>query len=112
VLPTILSIDFPRNYDVILERLDLRTLHSKRRHLNALFLTNVFNNNIDCQSIMDTVILRVPSKIIRDFSILTVNKALRSSPSARCSTMANKMYQFVDVFSTKTISLDDLCYAI
>jgi hypothetical protein len=26
---------------------------------------------------------------------------------ARCSTMANKVYQFMDVFSTKTISLDD-----
>jgi hypothetical protein len=32
------QFDFPRNYDVILERLGLRTLHSRRRHLDALFL--------------------------------------------------------------------------
>jgi hypothetical protein len=37
----------------------------------------------------------------------------RFSPSARCSTVANKVYQFMDIFSTKTISLEDLlCYAI
>jgi hypothetical protein len=57
---------------------------------------------------MDTVILRVPSKLIRDFSIFSISKALRSSPSARCSTVANNIYQFMDVFSTETVSLDDL----
>jgi hypothetical protein len=62
---------------------------------------------------MDTVSLRFPSKLIRDSSIFSVSKVLRSSPSARCSTVANKIYQFMDVFSTKTISLDDLLrYAI
>jgi hypothetical protein len=49
---------------------------------------------------MDTVSLLVPSKFIRDFSIFSVIKAMRSSPSARCSTVANKMYQFMEVFST------------
>jgi hypothetical protein len=63
------QFDFRRNYDVILERLGLITLHSRRRHLDALFLINVFTNTIECQSIMDTVSLRVPSKLIRDFSI-------------------------------------------
>jgi hypothetical protein len=62
---------------------------------------------------VDTVSLGVPSKLIRDFSIFSVSKAQRSSPSARCSTVVNKIYQFMDVFSTKTILLDDLlCYAI
>jgi hypothetical protein len=57
-----------------------------------------------------TVSLRVPWKLIRIFSIFNVSKALRSSPSW-CSTVANNIYQFMDVFSTvtsKTISLDDL----
>jgi type III secretory pathway component EscV len=35
-----------------------------------------------------------------------------SSPSARCSTVANNIYQFMDAVSTKAILLDDLCYAI
>jgi hypothetical protein len=78
----VLPADFPRNYDVILERLSSRTLHSRRRHLDALFLIIFFNNTIDCQSILDTVNLTVPSKLIRDFSIFSVSKALRSSLSA------------------------------
>jgi hypothetical protein len=107
------QFDFPRNCDAILGRLVLRTLHSRRRHLDALFLINVFNNTIDCQSILDTVSLRVPYKLIRAFSIFSVSKALRSTPPARCSTMGNKVYQFMDIFSTKTTSVDDLlCYAI
>jgi hypothetical protein len=104
------QFDFPLNYDVILERLGLRTRHSRRRHLDALFLVNVLKNTIDCQSILDTVSIRVPSKLIRDFSIFSVSKALSSSPSARCATVANKVYQFMDIFSAKTISLDALLY--
>jgi hypothetical protein len=51
---------------MILERLGLRTLYSRRMHHEALFLINVFNNTIDCQSILDIVSLRVPSKLITD----------------------------------------------
>jgi hypothetical protein len=81
------QFDFPRNYDKIFERLGLRRLHSRRRHLDVLFLINVFNNTIDCQSVLDTVSLRVPSKLIRDFSVFSVNKALRlSRPKSRVQT--------------------------
>jgi hypothetical protein len=83
------------------------TLHSRRGHL-YLFLINVLNDTVDCQSIMGNVSLRVPSKLIKNFAIFSVSKALRSSPSARCSTMANTIYQFMDAFNTKTISLHDL----
>jgi hypothetical protein len=46
---------------------------------------------------MYAVSLRVPSKLIRDFSIFSVIKAIGSSSSARCSTVANSIYQFMDV---------------
>jgi hypothetical protein len=59
---------------------------------------------------MDTVNLCVPYKLIRIFSVCSVSKALRSSPSARCSTCANNIYKVMDVFSTKTISLVDLLF--
>jgi hypothetical protein len=65
--------DFPRNYKT-LERLGLRTLHSRRRHLYALFLINVFNNTIDCQSIRNIVSLRVPSKLFRVSPFLVLVK--------------------------------------
>jgi hypothetical protein len=44
---------------------------------------------------MDTVNIHVPSKLIRDFSIFSVSKALRSSASARCTTVANIIYRFM-----------------
>jgi hypothetical protein len=64
-------------------------------------------------SLFWTLSIRVPSKLIRDFSIFSVSKALSSSPSARCSIVANKVYQFMDIFSAKIISLNNLlCYTI
>jgi hypothetical protein len=95
------QVDFPCKYDVILERFVLRTLHSRRRRLDALFLINIFNNTVDCQSILDTVSLQVSSKLIKGYSIFSVSKALRSSPSARCSTMVNKVYQFMNILALK-----------
>jgi hypothetical protein len=44
---------------LILNCLNFRTLHSRRRHLDALFLINTFKSKINCHSIMDTVGLSV-----------------------------------------------------
>jgi hypothetical protein len=46
---------------------------------------------------MDTVSFRVPSKLIRDFSYFSVSKAVRSNPSARCSTVGNNTNHYMDV---------------
>jgi hypothetical protein len=62
----------------------IRTLHSRRRHLDVLFLINVLI------TLMTASLFRIPSKLIRDFSIFSVSRALKSSPSARFSTVANK----------------------
>jgi hypothetical protein len=53
------------NYDLILSHLNFRTLYSTRRHIDALFLINVFKSKINCQSFMDTVGIRVPRGQIR-----------------------------------------------
>jgi hypothetical protein len=50
---------------MILSGLNFRTLSSRRRHLDALFLLNVFKGKIDCRSKMDTVSIRVPIRQIR-----------------------------------------------
>jgi hypothetical protein len=47
--------NFLRNSGLILNYLHLKTLYSRRQHLDALFLVNVFKNKINCYSIMDTV---------------------------------------------------------
>jgi hypothetical protein len=88
----------PRNYDLILNCINFRTLYSRRRHLHALFLINVFKGKINCHSIIDTVGIRVPIRQIRDFSTFNVNSALRHSPSARCASAANDICRFLDIF--------------
>jgi hypothetical protein len=47
-------------YEDILVRLNFLTLHLRRRHLDALFLINVFKGKISCSSVFDTVSLRIP----------------------------------------------------
>jgi hypothetical protein len=77
------------NYEGMLSRLNVSTLHSRRKHLGALFLINVFKNKISCSSIFDTVNLRIPSRRIRDFSTFVANHNFKVSPSARCVSAAN-----------------------
>jgi hypothetical protein len=61
-----------RNYELMSTYLHLKTLYSRRQHLDALFLVNVFKNKLNCCSIMDTVGLHIPAKQIRDFSTIRV----------------------------------------
>jgi hypothetical protein len=42
-------------YEDVLVRLNFLTLHLRRRHLDAIFLINVFKGKISCSSIFDTV---------------------------------------------------------
>jgi hypothetical protein len=44
----------------MLSRLNISTLHSRRKHLDSLFLINIFKNKVSCSSIFDTVSLRIP----------------------------------------------------
>jgi hypothetical protein len=44
------------NYDLILSCSNFRTLYSRRRYLDVLFLINVSKGKINCHSIMDTVL--------------------------------------------------------
>jgi hypothetical protein len=53
--------DILHNYNLVLNSLNFRTLYS-RRHLDALFLINVFKDRINCPSILVTVGIRVPTR--------------------------------------------------
>jgi hypothetical protein len=52
-------------YEDVLLRLNFLTLHLRRRHLDALFLINVFKGKISCSSVFDTVSLLIPTRSIR-----------------------------------------------
>jgi hypothetical protein len=91
-----------RNYDLILSHLNFRMLYS-RRHLDALFLINVFKGKINCHSIMDLLVPRVPGRKIREFYTFSVSCALRNSPPARCVIAAFEIGDFW-IFLAKTSS--------
>jgi hypothetical protein len=77
------------NYEDILVRLNFLTLHLRRRHLDVLFLINVFEGKISCSPVFDTVSLRIPTRSIRDYTTFTVHRNFKVSPSARCVSAAN-----------------------
>jgi hypothetical protein len=92
------------NYNSTLNTSSFRTLHSRRRYLDALFLINVFKGKINCPSIFDTAGIRLPTRQIREFSTFSVSSALKHSPSARCVIAANDVCRYLDIFQKKTIS--------
>jgi hypothetical protein len=94
------------NYESVLNYLHFKTLYSRRRNVDALFLINVFKNKIYC-SVTDSVGLRVPTKQIRGFSTFNVSNASRRSPSTRCVTAANNIRKSPDLHNKHNISLED-----
>jgi hypothetical protein len=65
------------NYESMLNCQHLINLYSWRQNLDALLLSNVFKNKIDCCSVMDTVGLLAPCKQIRDFTTFNVSNVSR-----------------------------------
>jgi hypothetical protein len=95
-------------YEDILVRLNFLTLHLRRRHLDALFLINVFKGKISCSSIFDTVSLRIPTRSIRGYITFTVHRNFKVSPSARCVSDANPVCRCIDIFNKDCILLTDV----
>jgi hypothetical protein len=59
----------------------MRMLYSRQQHLDCLYIFNVFEWKINCLSFMDTVIRRVLTKSVNEFSVFTVSNIVMSSPS-------------------------------
>jgi hypothetical protein len=78
-------------------------LDVRRRHIDALFLINVFRGAKFCPSVLDVVGLRVPSRNIRKFSTFSCSST--HCPTARCVVAANSVYEFVDILSKSYLSL-------
>jgi hypothetical protein len=91
--------DMEYHYDIILEKLNLQTLHTRRRHIDALFLINAFCGTKNCPSVLETVGLRVPTLNIRNFT--TFSCSFSHCPSA------NAVCKSIDIFR-KSWSLNSL----
>jgi hypothetical protein len=61
-------LDLEYHHDDILEKLNLQTLHIRRRLFDVLFLINVCNRAKCCPSLHETVGIRVPTRNIRNFT--------------------------------------------
>jgi hypothetical protein len=92
----------------MLSRLNISTLYSRRKHLDAVFLINVFKNKISCSSIFDNVNLRIPSRRIRDFCNFVVNHNFKVSLSVKCVSAANAICKEIDIFNKDRIALVDI----
>jgi hypothetical protein len=97
------QFDISRNYDLILNYWNFRTLNSRRHHLDALFLINDLMGKINCHSTVDTVCIHVPTRH-KEFSALSVSSALQHSSSARCAIAANDICRVLNSL-IKTLSL-------
>jgi hypothetical protein len=89
--------DVEYRYDTLLEKLNLQTLHIRRRHLDAAFLINVFRGTKYCPSVLETVGIRVPTRNIRNFTMF--NCSSNHCPSARRVSAANAVCKFTDNFN-------------
>jgi hypothetical protein len=101
-LVIIFHFDILPNYYFILNCWNFRTLNF-RRHLDALFPVYIFEGEINCHSIMDTVGIRVLRRLIREFSTFSMSSALRHSPSHRWAIAATDIFRYFDVFSRNSI---------
>jgi hypothetical protein len=98
--------DMDYHYISMLDTLNLRSLHTRRRHIDALFVICVFRDVINCPSVLETVGIRVPSRIIRNFSLFCCSSS--HCPSARCVLAANTACNSLDIFRNSRISLKNL----
>jgi hypothetical protein len=69
--------DVEYHYDNILEKLNLQTLHIRRRHFDALFLINVLSGTKYCPSVLETVGIRIPTRNILPRSVAPSATALQ-----------------------------------
>jgi hypothetical protein len=54
--------DVEYHYENISEKLNLQTLHIRRRHFDAPFLINIFSGTKYCPFVLETVGIRVPTR--------------------------------------------------
>jgi hypothetical protein len=82
--------------DMITDILNLPTLWSRQRLLNALSLTGVLKRNLSSPSIFHTINLRVPTKSVRDISTFDFYQHDKVSLSARHVSLTNVVCRYID----------------
>jgi hypothetical protein len=94
-------------YEDILVRLNILTLHLRRRHLDALFLINVLKAKLVAHLFLILLVCAYPLGLLRDLSSFTEHSNFKVSPSARCVSAANAVCRSIDIINTDCIRLTD-----
>jgi hypothetical protein len=94
------------HYISMLDTLNLWSLHTRCRNIDALFVICVFRDVINCPSVLETVSIRVPSRNIHNFSLFCCSSS--HCPSARCVLAANIVCNSLDIFRNSKIRLKNL----
>jgi hypothetical protein len=95
--------DVEYDYDNLLEKLKLLTLHNRHHHFNALFLINVFSGTKRCPCILKTVSMCLPAWNIHNFTMFACSST--HCPSARCVSAANAVCKHADIFSNLCLNV-------
>jgi hypothetical protein len=98
--------DVEYHYDNIFEKLNLQTLHIRRRHFDALFLINDFSGTKHFPSVLETVGIRVPTRNMGNFN--TFSCSFSHSPLARCLSAAIAVCKSTDICSQSYLSVKSL----
>jgi hypothetical protein len=96
------------SYANALEYLKLHTLRKRRYHLDALYLIQVYRGLKYCPSLLESVVLRVLTRYLRDFSLFNFSPSPKNCPSARCASAANVVCRYFDVCKTNIVSLSHI----
>jgi hypothetical protein len=86
------------HYDNFLEKLNLLTLHFRRRHSDALLIINIFSGAKCCPSVLETAGILVPARDAHNFTTFT-----HSSSQCPAARRVSPLIQFVNIQITLQI---------
>jgi hypothetical protein len=83
----------------------LHTLHTRRHHLDTLFLIHVYLGLKFCPSVLETVGFRVPLRYFWDFAQFQFSPSYTNCPSARCASAASAVCRNSGVLGARKVFL-------
>jgi hypothetical protein len=96
------------SYAFASDKLSLHFLHRRRYDLGALFCVQVYHGLKSCNSVVENIRVRAPTRCIRDFAKFGVSSSNKHRSSARCACAANAVGKDLDIFAIGAVSLNHI----
>jgi hypothetical protein len=75
---------------------------------DALFIVDVYNGFKFCLLLLEIVGIRILTRNLRDFPLLTVGSLRKTGPSARCASAANTACKDIDKLIKHLVKLNNI----